>query len=137
MKKNFFNQGTALIAVVSTVAIALIVIATSLVVSVINARMSLDQQRAQRAQQVAESLLNDVILKFVRMREETVNQYPDWTENCLQTANVQCKMELNLNASGGTIDAWAKSSDVLKHWQATLEVLGDDSVTVSARREVN
>jgi len=134
MKKNF-NQGVALISVLGITAVALIVISASILVAVINARVGLGRIQSQRVYQRTEGLLEEVILRFIRWRNFT-NPYPDWTEDCLQIQDFECKMELNLDTTGGIIDVWGKTAGKIRHLQVDLIVGEDESVTVSAKREI-
>lgn len=134
MKKNS-NKGVALISVLAVTAVVLVVISTTTFVSVINSRMGLDRFQSQKTFQETEALIEEAILKFIRWRSFT-NPYPDWTSDCLQIKDFECKMEFNLAEEGGTVDAWGKSADKIRHLQVELDVNEDQSVSISAKKEV-
>lgn len=135
MKRKKSNQGVALISILAITAIALIVISAAVIVSIVNIQMALNQLQTRKAHQTAEGLTEEVILKFIRFRNFT-NPYSEWTENCLQIENIQCKMDYSLDQSGGTINSWGKSGNKLRQLQTELIVSQDESVSVSARREI-
>ncbi len=45
-------------------------------------------------------------------------------------------MELNLGEAGGMVDVWGKTGGKVRHLQVELVVNEDESVTVSAKREI-
>jgi hypothetical protein len=121
MRKINTKNGVALISILAITAIALILISVLVVISIVN--------------KVAESLIDEAVLRYVRFRSFT-NPYPDWTENCLQISNVQCKMNYEFDQSGGTIDAWGKSNNFVRHLQVQITVAADESASISARKEI-
>ncbi|OGD53272.1 hypothetical protein A3J78_00910 [Candidatus Beckwithbacteria bacterium RBG_13_35_6] len=137
MKKSMENkQGLALISIMAITAIGLIVISTILVMAVVNLKIITGYSQAQKAKKTAESLLNDAVLRFLRNRD-LVNYYPSWSQPCLQIENTQCKMELSLTPAGGVIESWGRSGIVVRHLAVDVEVLADDSVSISRPRELD
>ena len=134
MKKNS-NKGVALISVLAVTAVVLVIISTTTFVSVINSRIGLDRFQSQKTFQGTEALIEEVILKFVRWRNFT-NPYPDWTSDCLQIKDFECKMELSLDEQGGIVDAWGKVKDKIRHLQVKLDVNEDQEVSISTQKEV-
>lgn len=133
--KNQKTKGMALISILATTAIALLLVTVATLVAIINAKVGLDQRQYQTNYQAVESVAEEMVLRFIRERN-LVNVYPDWTQNCLQITNFECKMELNLEASGGTIDIWGKTADKIRHLQLTLVVTADNSVQISSRKDI-
>jgi len=129
------EAGVALISVLAITAIVLIIISVVTLVSIINAKLGLDKVQSQKSYQGAEGLIDEAILRFVRYRSFT-NPYPEWTENCLQIEGFECKMELDLDQNGGTIDAWGKMADKIRHLQVKLVVAEDGSASISGRKEI-
>lgn len=125
----------ALISVLTLTAVALIVITAAVVVTIINNRIGFDQYQSQKVYQLTDSVLQDAILRFLRYRD-FVNPYPDWTQDCLQIQNFTCKMELSLTENGGTIEAWGKINNKLRHLQTQLTVTEDQNVTISGKKEI-
>jgi hypothetical protein len=136
MKKNIKNQGFALISVIAISTIALIVISVVLVVSVINLRMNFNLLQSQKAYLSSESISEDGILRYIRYRSVN-NLYPDWTGNCLQVSGVECKMEISTTDTSGSFDSWGRADNKIRHFQYQLQVSPDDSVTISAKKEIN
>jgi hypothetical protein len=133
--KEMGGKGVALISVLAITAIALVVISTTTFISIVNSRMGLDRLHSQKAYQGADALIEESILRFTRWRGFS-NPYSDWTSDCLQIKDFECKMEINLGQDGGTVDAWGKVANKIRHLQLELEVLEDESVSISARREI-
>lgn len=129
------RSGIALISVLAIMAMALVLITALTVISAINGRMINDRLDSQKAYEAADMLMDDVILKFIRYRTIN-NSYVDWTANCLQISGVSCKMELDLNASGGSVRTWGKSKNSIRKLEATLIVSSEDSVSISNRKEI-
>ena len=129
------EEGVALISVLAITAVALVVISVSVIVAVINAKTGLSRFQSQKSYQLTEGLIEEAVLRFIRWRDFT-NPYPDWTENCLQIEDFECKMELDLSLDGGVIDVWGKTADKIRHLQIEVDVLEDESVSVSAKREI-
>jgi len=129
------RNGSALLSVLAVTAIALVLVSSLTLVTVINARTSLGFHQSERSYQAVESLLEEMILRFIRFRAVS-NPYPDWTENCLQIEDFDCKMEMNLTESGGTIDAWGKMAGKIRHFQVELSVTDQDEVAVETKKEV-
>jgi len=129
------KKGAALVSILAVTAIVLIVLMAGTVVAIINSRMNLAQLQSQRAYQATGSLVDEVILRFIRERV-FLNPYPDWTSRCLQITDFDCKMELNLQEDGGLVDVWGRVANKIRHFQIELDVLEDESVSVSARREL-
>ncbi len=133
-KKNS-RKGVALISVLSLTAIALVIITVVVVVTIINSQIGFDQYQAQKTYEATEAVLQDGILRFLRDRV-FINPYSQWTQNCLQIQNFVCKMELNLTESGGTIEAWGKINNKLKHLQTELIVTENENVSISSKKEI-
>lgn len=130
------KQGVALISVLAITAMALIIMTAAIVVAVINAKIGFNQFEAQKTLSATNSVLQDGILRYLRDRNFT-NPYPDWTQNCLQIQNFTCKMELVLiDENRGTIQAWGKINDKLRHLQAELTITEDKSVSISGEKEI-
>jgi hypothetical protein len=129
------KQGVALISVLAITAISLIVLSTMILVSAVNGKMVTNQQHNQKAYVVAQTLIDETMLRFIRFRTVT-NPYPDWTSNCLQISDIQCKMDISLGPSGGVINSWGKSGDIIRHLQVEVSVSTNDSVSITARREI-
>lgn len=129
------KSGSALISVLAISAIVLLIISVLTVTAIINRRMNLIQLQAQQTFEACEGLAEEAILRFIRQRNYP-NPYPDWTQNCLQINGFDCKMELDLNEDGGTIDIWGKTVDKVRHLQLELEVDEDQRVILSAKREL-
>ncbi len=130
------KRGAALVSVLAMTAIVLLIITSTVMVSIINARISFDQTQTQKVYQSAKGLVEEVILRFIRERSFT-NPYPEWTADCLQIQDFECKMDLNLTAEGGIVDVWGKSGNKIRHFQFELDVLEDESVSLSGVREIN
>ncbi len=135
MKKTTTKTGVALISVLAITAIALILISVLVVTSLVNNQIVANRIGSQKAYKVAESLIDEAVLRYIRFRNFT-NPYPDWVENCLQIPNMQCKMNYEFNQGGGTIDAWGKSGNFVRHLQVQITVAADESASISARREI-
>ena len=135
MNKIKTKQGAALISILGITAITLLIITSTTLVAVLNSKMGLDWRQSTQAYQKTEALLDEVILRFLRQRS-FVNPYADWTADCLQIPDWECKMELDLAADGGLVDVWGKVGNKIRHLQAELDVLEDESVTVNAKREI-
>ena len=129
------NQGIALISVLAATAVGLILISAAIVVAILNARSVFGGQESQKAYQGAEALIEETVIRYLRTREIT-NPYPDWVENCLQIQGFDCKMELNLEPDGGTVDSWGRVRNKIRHLQAELVVNDDGSLSVSSRKEI-
>ena len=127
--------GVALISVLSITIVALIVVSASILIAIVNAKMGLSRIQSQKAYQGAEAFLEEAILRFIRCRDFT-NPYFDWTENCLQIEDFECKMELDLSLDGGVIDVWGRTADKVRHLQVELDVLEDESVSVISRKDI-
>lgn len=129
------EEGIALISVLAVTAVALIIISVSIIVAIVNAKAGLGRLQSQKSYQATEAQIEEAVLRFIRWRDFS-NPYPDWRENCLQIEDFECKMELDLNPDGGVIDVWGKTAGKIKHLQVEIDVLEDESVSVSARREI-
>ncbi|PIS09014.1 hypothetical protein COT75_04095 [Candidatus Beckwithbacteria bacterium CG10_big_fil_rev_8_21_14_0_10_34_10] len=133
---NKKDKGVALISVLAITAITLIVISAVTLVSIINAKIGLNQFQSQKINQAVEALIDDQILSFIRNHENLNNPYPNWTEDCLQIESFTCKMEFNLDEAGGFIDFFGKMDKKIRHWQVDFNINEDESVSVSARKEI-
>lgn len=134
MKKKF-KKGMALISVLAISAVALLVISAGVMVSVINGQISISQISSQKAYQAAEALKEEAVLRFIRSRD-CLPGYDNWAENCLQIQDTQCKMVCSLTEAGGTVDVWGRNNDAMRHLQIEISVLGDESVSVTAQKEI-
>lgn len=134
MKKKI-NQGVALISVLGISAISLIIISVVVIVSIINAKMSFSRLQTDKAYQSADGLVDEAVLRFVRIHA-CPDLYPEWTEPCLQIPEVQCKMSCSLDGNQGTIDSWAKTGKTMRHLKVEVYINEDESVSVSAQKEI-
>lgn len=135
MTKIKNKKGAALVSILGITAITLLIITSTILVSVLNSRIGLDWRQSTQALQKTQALRDEAILRFLRQRSFP-NPYPNWTADCLQISDWECKMELDLAADGGLIDIWGKVGNKIRHLQVELDVLEDESVTVSASREI-
>lgn len=129
------QSGVALISVLAIMAISMVIITVLTVMAAINSKMINDRLDSQKAYEMADALMDDVILKFIRYRSVN-NIYADWTVDCLQISGVSCKMELDLGTNGGIVRTWGKSKNSIRKLEATLAVSSDDNVTVNNRKEI-
>ena len=132
---NKTKRGVALISVLAITAVILVVMTVGVVVAMINSQVNFHQAQNQKTLMATDSVLQEAVLRYLRDRNFS-NPYPDWTQNCLQVQNFTCKMELNLTVNGGTINAWGKVNDKLRHLQVQLTVNADQEVSVSGQREI-
>lgn len=129
------KKGVALISVLGITAISLIIISVAVIVSIINAKMSFSRLQTDKAYQAADGLIDETVLRFVRTHT-CPDLYSGWTEPCLQIHEVQCKMNCSLNGNQGTINSWAKIGSTMRHLQVEIYINEDESITVSAQKEV-
>lgn len=129
MKKN--SKGIVMIILVIVMALGLIIITSIMSSRVSYSNIIFNQKESEEVYYIAQSVLNDGILKFLRYREVLNNPYSSWASNCLDINKAWCKMETSLDASGGTIDVWGKMRNKTRHLQATLIVEADQAVTIT------
>lgn len=126
------KKGTALVSILALTSLVLAVIASTTVVSVINAKISLGKMEAQKAYNGCSLLADEVILEFARERSYQ-NLYSSWTNDCLQINGFDCKMESNITQDGGIVDIFGKFKGKQKHLRVNITV--DSFKRVSALRE--
>jgi hypothetical protein len=136
IKQQFFmmnkNKGAALVSILALTSLALLIIASTTIISVINAKINLNQFSSKKTYQNVNALADEMILLFIRERSIT-NPYPSWTEDCLQIDGFDCRMELNLTGSGGSFDVWGKIKGKQRHVKVDISV--DDQQRVTASKE--
>jgi len=126
------KKGAALVSILALTSLALAVISSTTIISVVNAKINQSQFWSQKAYQGANCLLDEVIVKFERERSLD-NAYPVWTDNCLQINGFDCKMDMNLTEDGGVVDVWGKYKNKQRHMKAIISV--DEQQRVSAGKE--
>ncbi|MFC1711712.1 hypothetical protein ACFLZ1_03955 [Patescibacteria group bacterium] len=129
------KQGFALVSVIAITAIALIVVTVVLVLAVVNSRMIINLYQSEKSYLNSENIAYDNVLKYLRYRDFN-NQFSSWTDDCLQYFGTQCKMELSLDENGGDIDVWGRVKGKIRHLHFELDTFVDESVSVSARKEI-
>ncbi len=132
---NSRKQGVALIAIMGMTAMVLVLITVFIMVSVVDARMNLGKLQSEKAYQAMEALGDEALLNYIRSRLVS-NPYPEWTGDCLQIPDFECKMDLNLDESGGVVEIWGRVKNKVRKMEIEVEVLEDESVNVISRREV-
>jgi len=126
------KQGAALVSILALTSLALVIISSTTVISVINAKINQDQFYSEETYQAVNCLVDEAVLRYIRERDFE-NPYPDWTGDCLQIVGFDCKMELNLDENGGVVDAWGKIKGKQRHIRADLTF--DDEWKIFVNKE--
>lgn len=124
------QNGAALVSILALTSLALLVISSTTVVSVINARINLNYFQSQKAYRAANYLTDEVIISFIRERTYN-NLYADWTNDCLQIEGFDCKMNVSLTEDGGFVEAWGRWKNKQRRVRADLVVNADETVSVT------
>jgi hypothetical protein len=131
------KRGSILLSFLVLCAIVLSTAAAFSTQSIILSRSSAQEYYYNQAEKITDSLISDIMQKYMRFGPDFDNLYPDWTDNCLQEDNWLCKMDLSLDENGGVVDVWGQYENSIVHKRASISANLYGQVMLTSINKIN